>query len=97
MSDVETSPTAPGGRAEWIRELRRRDEDQEDALVAVDDAPWGEIEDTHRAFIERFLSMLPHSGGVLDAACGAAARRPAVRHDRARPRGFPGSSGDSVR
>lgn len=28
------------------------------------------IEDTHRAFVERFLSMLPPDGSVLDAACG---------------------------
>ena len=78
MSDVETGPTPSADRAEWIRELRRRDEEQEDALVAVDDAPWGEIEDRHRAFAERFLSMLPHSGGVLDAACGTGIYFPIV-------------------
>jgi SAM-dependent methyltransferase len=78
MSDVETGATPPADRAGWIRELRRRDEDQEDALVAVDDPRWGEIEDTHRAFVERFLSMLPHRGGVLDAACGVGTYFPVV-------------------
>ena len=34
------------------------------------DAEWGEVEDTHRAFVERFLSVLPADGRVLDAACG---------------------------
>lgn len=68
----------PIDRERWVRELRRVDEDQEDALAAVYDARWGEIEDTHRAFVERFLSMLPHRGGVLDAACGTGTYFPIV-------------------
>jgi len=36
----------------------------------VFDANWGEIEDTHRAFVETFLWMLPPGDRVLDAACG---------------------------
>ena len=70
MSDVGTGPRLSADREGWVRELRRVDEHQEDALAAAYDARWGEIEDTHRAFVERFLSMLPHRGGVLDAACG---------------------------
>jgi SAM-dependent methyltransferase len=70
MSDVGTGPRLSADREGWLRELRRVDEHQEDALAASYDARWGEIEDTHRAFVERFLSMLPHRGGVLDAACG---------------------------
>ena len=78
MSDVETGPTPSADRAEWIRELRRRDEEQEDALADVYDARWGEIEDTHRAFVERFLSMLPPRATVLDAACGTGTYFPLV-------------------
>jgi SAM-dependent methyltransferase len=43
---------------------------QEDALSAEYDELWGKIEDTHRLFVERFLSRLPAGGKVLDAACG---------------------------
>ncbi|HEX9122656.1 MAG TPA: methyltransferase domain-containing protein [Actinomycetota bacterium] len=64
----DTTPAA--GRAAWLRRLRRENEDQEDALAPDYDALWGRIEDTHRAFIERFLSTLPPEGRVLDAACG---------------------------
>jgi SAM-dependent methyltransferase len=45
-------------------------EEQEDALGADYDAHWGEIEETHRSFVERFLSMLPERGRVLDVPCG---------------------------
>jgi SAM-dependent methyltransferase len=45
-------------------------ERQEDALSSVFDEQWGDIEDTHRSFVERFLSKLPPGGRVLDAACG---------------------------
>ncbi len=57
-------------RAAWLRELRRENERQEDALVEVFDAEWGAIEDDHRAWIERFLGELPPDGRVLDAPCG---------------------------
>jgi SAM-dependent methyltransferase len=57
-------------RAAWLRQLRRENTEQEDALSAVYDERWGEIEDAYRAFVERFLSSLPVGGGVLDAACG---------------------------
>lgn len=57
-------------RAAWIREIRRTNERQEDELSAVYDARWGEIEDTHRAQLARFLAELPAGGRVLDAACG---------------------------
>jgi SAM-dependent methyltransferase len=58
------------GRAAWIRDLRRLNEEQEFGLADEYETSWGEIEDTHRAFIERFLAMLPGGGRVLDAACG---------------------------
>jgi SAM-dependent methyltransferase len=57
-------------RATWLRRLRQENARQEDSLSAIYDERWGEIEDTHRAFIERFLSSLPTAGRVLDAACG---------------------------
>jgi SAM-dependent methyltransferase len=69
VTDSETGP-ALSDRAEWVRNLRRVNELQEDALSPVFDAQWGQIEDTHRAYVERFLSRLPPGGRVLDAACG---------------------------
>ncbi len=71
MSDAETSPASqPCDRAAWLLELRRDNAQQEDALAPDYDAEWGEIEDDHRAFIERFLAELPPGGRVLDAPCG---------------------------
>jgi SAM-dependent methyltransferase len=57
-------------RATWIWALRRENELQEGGLAEEYEAYWGEIEPTHRVFVERFLSMLPPGGRVLDAACG---------------------------
>jgi SAM-dependent methyltransferase len=65
-------------RAAWLRDLRRVNERQEDALADDFDALWGEIEPTHQAFIERFLSRLPPDGRVLDAACGTGKYFPMV-------------------
>jgi cyclopropane fatty-acyl-phospholipid synthase-like methyltransferase len=63
----------PGGssrtRADWLFELRRENERQEDALETLD-AYWTETDDAHRSSVDRFLSMLPVGGTVLDAACG---------------------------
>jgi len=57
-------------RASWLRQLRRENEKQEAALAPVYHEYWGEIEDTHRVFVDLFCSMLPPGGRVLDAACG---------------------------
>jgi ubiquinone/menaquinone biosynthesis C-methylase UbiE len=71
MGDSDTSSGAPTvDRAAWLRNLRLVSEQQEDALAPVYDANWGEIEPTHRTFVELFLSKLPPGGRVLDAACG---------------------------
>jgi len=71
MSDIDRRPRpGPSDRATWLRELRRENERQEDALVEIYDAEWGEIEDDHGRFIERFLAELPSGGRVLDAPCG---------------------------
>lgn len=79
MGDSETTPAAPAAeRGVWLRNLRRVNEQQEDVLAPDYDAQWGEIEDTHRAFVERFLSMLSPDGRVLDAACGTGKYFPMV-------------------
>ena len=70
MSDAEMGPGPAADREAWLRNLRRVDELQEDALAPDYDAQWGEVEDTHRAFVEMFLSKLPPDGRVLDAGCG---------------------------
>ena len=70
MTDAKSTSAKAPARAAWILNLRRLNETEEDALAPVFDERWGEIQDTHRAFVERFLSMLPSDGRVLDAACG---------------------------
>jgi SAM-dependent methyltransferase len=65
-------------RGAWLRDLRRVNERQEDALADDFDAHWGEIEPTHQAFVERFLSTLPPGGRVLDAACATGKYFPMV-------------------
>ena len=57
-------------RAAWLRRLNHENAEQEDALSEVYDERWGEIEETHRWFVVRFLTSLPLGGRVLDAACG---------------------------
>jgi SAM-dependent methyltransferase len=78
VSDAETGPASAADRGAWLRNLRRVDERQEDAQAADFDANWGEIEDTHQAFVQRLLSMLPPAGRVLDAACGTGKYFPMV-------------------
>jgi SAM-dependent methyltransferase len=71
MSGPETAPAGPTvDREAWLRSLRRVNEQQEDALAPEFDARWGQIEETHRAFVGTFLSRLSPDGRVLDAACG---------------------------
>jgi SAM-dependent methyltransferase len=78
MSDSETGAAPPTDRRAWLRDRRRVDEQQEDALASDYDAQWGEIEDPHQGFVERFLSRLPPAGRVLDAACGTGKYFPMV-------------------
>jgi SAM-dependent methyltransferase len=78
MSDAEPGPASAADRAAWLRELRRVNERQEDALAPDYDAHWGRVGDTHRAFVERFLRLLPPDGRVLDAACGTGKYFPPV-------------------
>jgi SAM-dependent methyltransferase len=79
VTNSETgSDNQPAGRAAWLQHLRRLNESQEDALAPVFDARWGDIAPTHRAFLERFLAMMPPGGRVLDAACGTGKYFPLV-------------------
>jgi SAM-dependent methyltransferase len=78
MSDAETGAAPAADRGAWLRNLRRVNERQEDALAGVFDTHWGQIEPTHQAFVERFLSGLPPDGRVLDAACGTGKYFPMV-------------------
>ena len=48
----------------------RGEQAQENTLSSALDARWGDIGATHRSYLELFLSKLPPSGDVLDAACG---------------------------
>jgi SAM-dependent methyltransferase len=78
MSGSEIGAAPPAERRAWLRDRRRVDERQEDALAGEYDAQWGEIESTHQVFVERFLSRLPPTGRVLDAACGTGKYFPMV-------------------
>jgi SAM-dependent methyltransferase len=87
MSGSEAGAAPSAERTAWLRELRRVDERQEDALAGDFDAQWGEIEPMHHTFVERFLSRLPPDGRVLDAACGTRKYFPIVLASGRRLRG----------
>jgi SAM-dependent methyltransferase len=59
-------------RSNWLKEKRRRSEERMDTLFApLYDEKWGVYGNaTHRLFIHKFLSFLPQSSTILDAACG---------------------------
>ncbi len=57
-------------RETWLLNLRRVNEGEEDDLAEQYDQQWGEIQPVHRAWVERFLSLVSPEGVVLDAACG---------------------------
>ncbi len=69
MTDQGGATPSRTDRTDWLFELRRENERQEDALETRD-AYWQETDDAHLSSVDRFLSMLPASGSVLDAACG---------------------------
>jgi SAM-dependent methyltransferase len=78
MAPVDRLEALMSKRRDWLRDLRRVDERQEDALAGDFDAEWGEIEPMHHDFVGRFLSRLPPDGRVLDAACGTGKYFPMV-------------------
>lgn len=57
-------------RTAWLKDKRRTSEALLDAQAETYDREWGAIDATHRRFIERFLSLVPAGGKILDAACG---------------------------
>jgi len=60
-------------RNTWLREMRLDCEEQYDTRWApFYGEKWGLYGNTtHQLFIQEFLSLLPHSSLILDAACGA--------------------------
>src|SRR5688572_6898836 len=79
MGDAGMTHGAPAiERATWLRTNRQENVRQEDDLAPDYDALWGEIDETHRAFVAKFLSLLPPDGKVLDAACGTGKYFPQV-------------------
>jgi SAM-dependent methyltransferase len=60
-------------RSTWLREMRRDCEEQYDTRWApLYGEEWGLYSNTtHQQFIQKFLSLLPQSSMILDAACGA--------------------------
>jgi SAM-dependent methyltransferase len=59
-------------RTIWLREMRRACEQLYDRDAPLYGEKYGLYNNlTHRQFIQEFLSLLPQSSRVLDAACGA--------------------------
>jgi ubiquinone/menaquinone biosynthesis C-methylase UbiE len=60
-------------RITWLKEMRRECEEQYDTRWApLYGEKWGLYSNTtHQQFIQEFLSVLPQSSMILDAACGA--------------------------
>ena len=60
-------------RNEWLKEQRRQAEERYDTLWAPEySEKWGLYDNaSHLQFFEKFLSLLPPSSTILDAACGA--------------------------
>ena len=59
-------------RSDWFKEKRRLAEERMDTLFApIYDENWGaSIDPTHQRMMNRFLSLCPPHGRILDAACG---------------------------
>jgi cyclopropane fatty-acyl-phospholipid synthase-like methyltransferase len=59
-------------RLTWLREMRRDCEEQYDNYAPLYGERYGLYSNiTHQEFIQEFLSLLPPSSMILDAACGA--------------------------
>jgi SAM-dependent methyltransferase len=57
-------------RSTWLNERRHLTEEQETLRAPSYDEHWGAIAPLHRRCFERFLSLCPRGGHLLDAACG---------------------------
>ena len=60
-------------RNDWIKEQRRETEERYDTIWApLYGEKWGRYSNAkHQQFVQKFLSLLPQPGTLLDAACGA--------------------------
>ncbi len=67
-------------RTEWLQEKKRSTIDRYNTLYApIYDENWGgEVDSSHQLFIEKFLSLCPPAGSILDAACGTGRYWPAI-------------------
>lgn len=89
------APAAQGqDRTEWLA-ARRRDEVQRFDREFADtyDEHWGEVYPTHARMVERFLSLCPSGGEILDAACGTGKYWPMVLAAGRRLHGIDQSAG----
>jgi SAM-dependent methyltransferase len=60
-------------RVDWLTGKQREAEERYDTLWApLYSQEWGIYDNaTHQQFLQRFLSLVPQPGAILDAACGA--------------------------
>jgi len=59
-------------RAEWLKQMRSRAEALYDRFSSRYWVTWGVVvEETHRAYFQKFLERVPAGGLILSAACGA--------------------------
>ena len=59
-------------RAEWLKLMQSRAEALYDRFSSRYWVTWAMvIEETHRAFLRKFLEQVPPGGTILSAACGA--------------------------
>jgi len=59
-------------RAEWLKQMRSRAEALYDRFSSRYWVTWGVVvEETHRAYFQKFLERVPLDGLILSAACGA--------------------------
>jgi 2-polyprenyl-3-methyl-5-hydroxy-6-metoxy-1,4-benzoquinol methylase len=59
-------------RAEWLKQMRKRAEVLYDRFSSRYWVTWGlVVEETHRAYLQKFLERVPPSSMLLSAACGA--------------------------
>jgi 2-polyprenyl-3-methyl-5-hydroxy-6-metoxy-1,4-benzoquinol methylase len=59
-------------RTEWLKEMRTKAEALYDHGAPLYWVTWGmDNPETHRAYLQNFLGMMPAHGNILSAACGA--------------------------
>ncbi len=59
-------------RAEWLKQMRSRAEAIYDRFSSRYWTTWGlVVEETHHAYLQKFLERVPPGGLILSAACGA--------------------------